>query len=380
MPLPRIPRSIWIAAFLAVALVLWMLSGLLGSPEPGSDSAPIGGPSADTPMTVEVREQSAETVTRYLINQGQTEAERVVTVKAQTGGRVAEVAAEEGARVAEGDLLARIAMNDRRARLREAEALVDQRESEYRAARNLGESGYQAQVRVSEAEAALESARARLAAIREDIARTEVTAPFAGFLEARKAEVGDVLASGSPVAVVADLDPLIVSVRIAQQRIGEVSEGTEAEIRLADGRTRTGTVRYLARTADAGTRTFRVEVAVPNAEAAVRAGVSAEVRIPVGETEAHFVSPALLTLDDDGVLGIKTVTDADRVAFHAVDLVRAEADGVWVTGLPGRARLITVGQGFARAGERVRPRPGPEGSGSLSDDAVPYIPEAPETP
>ncbi|MEF8792124.1 efflux RND transporter periplasmic adaptor subunit [Thiohalorhabdus sp.] len=380
MALSRIPRSIWIALVLALALVLWMLSGLLGSPEPENGSQALG--PRDGPMTVAVREQSAEAVTRYLTNQGQTEADRLVTVKAETGGRVVEVAAEEGTRVAEGDLLARIAMNDRQARLREAEARVAQRESEYEAARNLGESGYQAQVRVSEAEAALASARARLAAIREDIANTEVTAPFAGFLEARKAEVGDVLASGSPVAVVADLDPLIVSVRIAQQRIGDVTEGTEAEIRLADGRSRTGTVRYLARTADAGTRTFRVEVAVPNPEAAVRAGLSAEVRIPVGEVSAHFVSPALLSLDDDGVLGIKTVTGDDRVAFHAVELVRAEPDGVWVTGLPQRARLITVGQGFAREGERVRPRPGQdlEGDGSQAGGAAPFLPGAREAP
>lgn len=384
MPLPRLPRSVVIAGGIALALVLWMVSGLLA---PGGGGKEEGGTASDSPrtepVTVQVREQSAQTVTRYLINQGQTEADRLVTVKAQTAGRVAEVAAAEGSRVAAGDLLVRIAMDDRQARLREAEALVAQRESEYRAAENLGASGYQARVRVDEAKAALEAARARLAAIREDIGHTEVGAPFAGYLEERPTEVGDFLDVGSPVATVADLDPIVVSVRVAQQRIGQLEEGAKAEVRLADGRSVSGQVRYLARTADADTRTFRVEVAVPNADAAIRAGLSAEVRMPLGQVSAHFLSPALLTLDDDGRLGVKTVTAEDRVAFHPVELVRAEADGVWVTGLPESARLITVGQGFARSGETVRPVPAARSglpNPGPAPAAAPFRPDPPQMP
>jgi multidrug efflux system membrane fusion protein len=380
MPLPRPPRSVVAATIIALLLALWMLSGLLKSDSAGDG----GGPAADAraPATVQVRTIGAEGVTRYLVNQGQTEPDRLVTVKARTAGRVATIGADKGERVAEGELLVRLAMDDRRARLREAEALVAQRESEFEAAKNLGQSGYQARVRVEAAEAALASARARLAAIREDIGHTEVRAPFAGYLEARSAEAGDFLDTGSPVATVADLDPLIVSVRIAQQRIGEVAEGTAAEVELVDGRTLSGTVRYLARIADAGTRTYRVEVAVPNPEGAMRAGLSAEVRIPLGEVDGHFVSPALLTLDDDGSLGIKTVNGDDRVAFHPVELVRAEADGVWVTGLPARARVITVGQGFVRAGERVRAVAAARSDLPAPDAAWrdPVLPEAPEQP
>jgi multidrug efflux system membrane fusion protein len=381
MHLPTAPRSLVAAAVIALALLLWMASGLIGrdgADPDGAREAPLGGP-----VTVAVREQVAEPVTRYLINQGQTEADRLVTVKAETAGRVAALGAAEGTPVAAGDLLARLAMDDRQARLREAEALVAQRASQLEAARNLGASGFQARLQVDEAEAALAAARARLAAIREDIAHTRVRAPFAGYLEERPAEVGDFLDTGSPVATVADLDPLVVSVRIAQQRIGEVAEGAEAEVRLADGRRVSGRVRYVAKTADAGTRTFRVEVAVPNPEGAMRAGLSAEVRLPVGEVSAHFVSPALLTLDDDGRLGLKTVTADQRVAFHPVGLVRAESDGVWVSGLPARVRLITVGQGFARAGEAVRPVPAQDAAVPApgpAPESAPFLPEAPTAP
>ena len=378
--LRRLPASVATAAAIALALVVWMLSGRI---IPGEQAAPskddVG---LDVPLTVAVRQSSAEAVTRYLINQGQSEPDRAVQVRAETGGQVEALPVARGSQVDEGAVLVRIAMEDRQARLREAQALVEQREAEHEAARSLGKGGYQARTRVKEAAAALAAARARLADIRHEIADTEVRAPFAGILEDRMVEVGDYVDAGDPVARVVDLDPLEVSVHIAQQRIEDVSRGGPARVRFADGRGGEGRISYVARTADEATRTFRVEVALANPASAIPAGLSAEVRIPVAEVPAHFVSPALLALGDEGQLGIKAVDEDERVVFHAVEIVRAEPDGVWVSGLPDQARLITVGQGFARRGDPVRtvdgeaspvPVPGPVPAG-------PLLPEPPEAP
>lgn len=349
--LARVPRSFLTAAALAAALLLWMASGYFAGGEGENETAATPD---DQAVAVQVREQEAETVTRYLSAHGHSEADRTVRVRAETGGRVAAVLADKGERVEAGQALARLAEKDRPARLREARAQVQQAETEFEAARNLGESGYSARAKVEAAEAALASARARLAAIREELADTTIRAPFHGVLEARAVEEGDFLQPGAEVATVVDLNPLRVSVRVAQQRIGGVSPGAPAEVRFADGRTAEGRVGFVATTADNETRTFRVEVVVPNPERAFPAGLSAEVRLPVGEARAHFVSPSLLSLDAEGRLGIKTVDDAGRVAFHAVDRVRSEPEGIWVSGLPERSRLITVGQGFVRAGDPVR--------------------------
>ncbi|MEL6680880.1 MAG: efflux RND transporter periplasmic adaptor subunit, partial [Pseudomonadota bacterium] len=122
---------------------------------------------------------------------------------------------------------------------------------------------------------------------------------------------------------------------------------------------RTGTVAFLGTSADADTRTFLTEITVENADGVIPAGVSAEIRVPTGEVEAHFLSPAILSLDTDGTLGVKTVDGQDRVVFNRVEIVRAQTDGIWVSGLPESARIITIGQGFVNDGEVVDPRPGP---------------------
>jgi multidrug efflux system membrane fusion protein len=136
-----------------------------------------------------------------------------------------------------------------------------------------------------------------------------------------------------------------------------VREGMPAEVRFITGEERTGRVVFVGRAADAETRTFLAEVEVENADGAIPAGVSAEVIVPTEEVWAHFLSPAILSLDTGGVLGVKTVGEDGRVAFHGVEIVRAQTDGVWVAGLPDAARVVTIGKGFVSDGEAVDARP-----------------------
>lgn len=64
------------------------------------------------------------------------------------------------------------------------------------------------------------------------------------------------------------------------------------------------------------------------------------------------ITPAMLALDDQGNLGVKTLV-ADKVHFVPIQLVKAEQDGVWLTGLGDEVDIITRGQGFVRDGDKV---------------------------
>ena len=77
------------------------------------------------------------------------------------------------------------------------------------------------------------------------------------------------------------------------------------------------------------------------------------MQLPGGQAMAHRVSPALLTLGPDGDIGLKIVDEFNRVEFYPVELAMSRLDGVWVTGLPETARIITVGQGYVAPGQVV---------------------------
>ncbi len=353
-------RSLIIALAVAIAVTLWVGSGYLvrdtsGKVEPAS--------TADQPaaeMAVQVKELHARKIMRSLVNQGDARPDRTVSVRAETGGRVEKLLVARGQAVKAGEPLLQIAMEDREIRRRHARALVAQREAEYEAARSLNKKGFQGNNQLKESYALLEKAKAELEAIELDIARTTVRAPFDGILNDRSVEVGDYLSAGATVATVIDNDPLIVRVDVAQQHIGRVRTGGSAEARFITGESVQGTIRYVSSDANEATRTYPVEVAVPNPAGRLPAGMSVEVSIPVEEITAQFISPALLSLNDAGTLGVKSVDDQDKVVFTPVKIVRTQQDGMWVSGLPDSTRIIEVGQGFVRPGEKVKPVLPPE--------------------
>src|SRR5690606_9495191 len=113
-------------------------------------------------------------------------------------------------------------------------------------------------------------------------------------------------------------------------------------------------LRFVSKSADMITRTFRVEVLVPNKDHSLRDGLSANVRLPVASTSAHLLTPSTLVLGGNGALGVRTVDTNSHVQFNPVTVIGEDMDGVWVTGLPGEADVITVGQEFVEDGAEVR--------------------------
>ena len=118
-------------------------------------------------------------------------------------------------------------------------------------------------------------------------------------------------ARGDPVATFVDNTSLIVTGSIAEQDAGFVRVGENATAVLVTGQEVKGRIRYLAPVAEESTRTFTVELEIPNPGGKLPAGVTTEMRISGGEVLAYRIAPSLLTLDANGELGIKTVGRAE---------------------------------------------------------------------
>lgn len=309
----------------------------------------------DKPIQVRVSQRTAKIQTRHLILRGQTEANRWVDVKAETKGRVTEVIAKEGARVERAEPIVKLAMEGRSAKLSQAKARVRQRQIEFDAAKSLRQKGFRAKTKTAESAAQLEEAIARVADISIDIDHTEVRAPFAGIIDTRYVELGDFVRPGDAIARIVDENPYLVVGHVSERDVGKIALGDAGTALLANGDSVSGKVRYIATVADVSTRTFRVELEIPNTGNKLRSGITANIRIPVESVHAHFVSPALLTLDDNGILGIRTIDQSSIVAFKPVSIFATQPDGIWITGLPKTITLITVGQEFVRHGELVIP-------------------------
>jgi multidrug efflux system membrane fusion protein len=224
---------------------------------------------------------------------------------------------------------------------------------ELEAARKLNAQGHRADTQLAQSQALYETARTAVMRTELDIERTTIRAPFAGVVETRAVEVGDFLKIGELIATVVDLDPALVVGHISEHDIGKLAVGGTGRARLIGGHEVEGRIRFISTVADEKTRTFRVELEVPNAEGKVVDGMTAEIYLAGEKTMAHRISPALLTLSDQGAVGVKILDADDRVVFVPVQMVDASAEAIWLTGLPESIRVITVGQEFVRHGELV---------------------------
>ncbi len=374
----RFMKSSYLTALaLAVAAVAWVFSGDLEQAKRYygfTDARPAeagAAPKADAqrkvagdgqtkavekaPPTVRVRRLEAQERLREITVTGRTDIIRDAEVTAETTGRIVELAASKGQWLDKGDVILRLAMDDRQSRLREAEARVRFEKIGYEAAKKLSRKGFQSQVRLAQEKSEWETAKAELAAARLDIQRTEIRAPIDGYLDSLPLGVGDYLKSGDRVVTMVNPDPMRAVVQISELDVVSLAKGDTAIARTVDAREFAGKIRFISRRADETTRTFRVDVWINNPHRDLRDGQTTEVVLRAGKEKAHKVSPAVLTLNDAGVVGVKYV-DADlRVRFQGVRIIAHAPDGIWLGGLPDVVDLITVGQEFVIDGQLVRP-------------------------
>lgn len=343
-------RPYIIAIIIALTLVLWMASG---SNATAKDADSNGQESKEAVKAqVKVETHHAQDVFRTVELYGRTEPDRVTTLKAEVRGKIVEVLAKRGSRVEKGQIIAQIALNDLPSQLTRSKALLKQREIEYQGVLKLNEKGYQGRVQLAQAFADLEAVKAEIERLELDIANTVIRAPFSGVLNTRYVEVGDYVASGDDIAMIADLDPLIVRAHVTENQINLLSIGQKAQVSLLNKQTAQGELRYIASVGNDATNTFKIEVAIENKDSKLLAGLSSELTIALEKIPAIKVSPALLALDELGNIGVKSV-DNNRVTFTPIDIVKSESDGVWLTGLGNQSDIITLGQGFVRHGDKV---------------------------
>ena len=348
----RIRRShLFVAAIAAVVIGYFVLRTLAGAGHK-AEAAPIRH-TAEAPL-VQTLLASEEVRPLEVAIRGRTQAPRTVQVRAATAGVVSAAPVLQGSFVKAGQVLCRQQVDARQASLEQTRAKFRSSQLQFQASEQLQAKGFRSPTQVLAAKADLDQSQALVRAAEVNLEQMNVRAPFAGVFDHRDAEVGAYLAPGQPCGTVIELDPLLVVGDISENDAARLRVGAPATAKLIDGEVIHGTVRYVAHDSDATTRTYRVEVVARNPGATVRAGLSADVRIQAGQGPAHRIPVTAIVLDSAGRQGVRWVRDDGLVAFSPVRVVEEAPEGVWVTGLSGAVRVITVGQSYVNEGQKVR--------------------------
>ncbi|MDQ0463855.1 multidrug efflux system membrane fusion protein [Caulobacter ginsengisoli] len=288
-----------------------------------------------------------------LVVRGHTEANRTVAVRSETAGPVAATPAREGGFVKKGTVLCRLAVDARQASLDQARANWKMRQLQREASAKLADQGFRSPTQVLQDQANLDSAQAAVRQAEVQLEQVNIRAPFSGVFDNRVAEIGTYLSPGGECGTMIELDPIVIIVDVSESDIGTVKIGAPVTAKLVSGEVLSGVVRSVGRDADPATRTYRIEIAARNPTAA-RAGLSAEARIGSGIGPALMVPATALVLDSAGRQGVRYVRPDGIVAFAPITVLDETPDGIWISGLRGPVRVITVGQAYVSEGQKVR--------------------------
>lgn len=337
----RVPGALLLAVVAACG------SGVDGAEPAGSSEAM----SAPRVVNVEVITVGTESFADIIGITGTVEAERDITVSAEESGVVREILAAKGRLVRAGQPLARIDDRVLRAQHDQARAEAGLARETYERQRRLWEDEQiGSEMNYLRAKYGAETAEASLRMLAARLERTIIRAPITGILDARFIEVGSMVAPGTAVVRIIDVDTLKVTGGVPERYAGEIATGGTATVRfdnLGDQEFQ-ARIRFVGAAVNEHNRTFPVEVAIPNTGGTLKPGTVARVRLARGGSTEAILVPREAVLRTENGYTVYTVQEADgRRIARATQVVTGPGAGnrvVIESGLQPADRVIIVGQ------------------------------------
>ena len=185
-----------------------------------------------------------------------------------------------------------------------------------------------------------------------ELNRTEVKAPFSGFIE-QIVKPGNFLERGQVCATIIQLDPITLIAGVPEYDINKVRIDQNVLVELVTGQKIKGKLTFVSKSASPDTRTFIVESQIENSDGKIKDGLTAEISIEIDKVMAHKISPSILLLNDEGKLGIRIVNKNKYAKFIEIIILEDSEEGLWVTGIPEEVEIVIQGQGFVEDGQEV---------------------------
>jgi len=407
-------KSIFIATFILLLVVGWIGSGQFSNNVVAQDETTQAVSEAETSysennevdeftFSVETKIFTSSLIDQSIELQGQTIHNKKIDVKSETSGNINSIEFSRGDNVSENSEMLTISLEDRKEKLLSAqkdlerlskEIILNEKnrdnllrqnverielyDIEYASAKQLIDKGLSSKSKLSLAsfnlanakadredikikfestlaslEAQITNVKSVLKNIKLDINKTSIKAPFDGIISEKMVEETEFISVGTPLFSIIDLDPIKIEGYLSEFDVNKVSVGTKAFIEDSNGIKKNGIISFISPSAETSTRTFEITIEADNKDLSYKSGITTKIIIKGSELKAHKIPPSILTLLDDGTVGVKAVDNENMVTFYPTKTIKDTIDGMWVSGLPEKVNLIVSGQEYISIGETV---------------------------
>ncbi len=407
-------KSIIFAFLILILTVGWLASGKIGNVKANDDTeSNISNlPSKNEPSPDIIKKNNikvatniftSEQIDQSILIQGQTIYNKKVDVKSQTTGNIINLNFKRGDKVSKNSNLLNISIENREEILTSVQKDIDRLkkeiiineknrnnllsknseliklyEIEYLSAKQLIDKGLSSKSKLSLAsfnlansrsdqveinlnfetnlaslESQISSYNSELKKINLDIKNTNILAPFNGIITEKFIEISDYVTPGNILLTIVSLDPIKVQGYLSEFDINKVKSNTKTIIENSNGVRKEGKITFISPSAETSTRTFEITIEADNSDLAYKSGITTSIIIEGSKLEAHKIPPSILTLQDDGIVGVKALSKENIVIFYPIVKVKDTVNGMWVSGLPNKVNLITSGQEYVTIGQLI---------------------------
>lgn len=301
-------------------------------------------------VRAQVVESKARVATEEVVGTVRTKLRSVI--EAKVSGKIEQMLVVPGQQVKAGELLATIDAREVQARYDQAAALRQQAEADLKRLTSLLDQKVLSQAEFDSAQA---RARVTIAGVIEAetmLSYTKVTAPFAGVITRKHADVGDLATPGKPLLEMEDSTALRLEADVPEAVVGKLTLGEKLPVRIATLEAElAGIVSEIAPAADPSSRTFLVKLDLP-AQPALRAGQFGRVAMPVGVTSALRVPVSAVI--QRGQMELVFVVAENTARLRLVKTgKRLGSEVELVSGLSAGEQIVTEGVASLADGQPV---------------------------
>ena len=214
------------------------------------------------------------------------------------------------------------------------------------------QQNYNSELNVIKREADYENAKSNLMELEEKLTNMIIVSPSNGIIEKLNFNEGERVFKNTKVAEILGMEKIKLIAKISQNEVSHVKLNDDVTINFRNNLL-SGKVSKIASNANPSTRTFDVEVMTKNPNFLIKGGMTAEIEIITDKVQAFQVSPAHLSVNNDGKLYAKIVRD-NKVNFKNVNIIESDEGVVNVSGLNNNDIILTKGQAFVEQGDFVQ--------------------------
>ncbi|WP_339695621.1 efflux RND transporter periplasmic adaptor subunit [uncultured Marixanthomonas sp.] len=295
--------------------------------------------------------------------QGNVTTKNLLVITPEYNGILTNVYVKEGQRVTKGQTLAKIDDGGLSQQLAQLKIQTGLAKTTYERQKRLWEQSIGSEIQFLQAKSNYESQNEAVNQLKQQIAKTVVKAPFTGTIDDVITEQGSVVVSGQTQLMrIVNLKDMYIETNVPERYIADVTKGKQVEVEFpVIGKTIDTEIRQAGDFINPSNRTFKVEVAIPNADKTIKPNLTAKLKInDYTNEEAILIPQSIISENAEGeqyiyVVNEKNAKDEGIAKRVIIETGKTQGDVIEVLdGIESGAEIVQEGARSVKDGQTVK--------------------------